>query len=205
MFAYHRVKRSLDFLGSFLALFCLTPLFLILAILVKLDGGPVFFRHRRVGYKGKEFDCLKFRTMKVNNSHILAEYLVLHPEAAQEWKQTRKLKKDPRVTRVGRILRPLSLDELPQLVNVLLGHMAIVGPRPVTQEELNEHYVLFEDCYKSVRPGITGVWQISGRSNLSYSSRVMMDVNYAQRHTLARDLCILIRTPAAVLTRRGAY
>ena len=204
MFAYHRVKRSLDFLGSFLALFCLTPLFLILAILVKLDGGPVFFRHRRVGYKGKEFDCLKFRTMKMDGSHVLAEYLQQHPEAAQQWAQHRKLKKDPRVTRLGRFLRPTSLDELPQLINVLLGHMAIVGPRPVTQEELNEHYVLFEDCYKSVRPGITGVWQISGRSNLSYNSRVMMDVNYAQRHNLCRDLSILIRTPAAVLSRRGA-
>ena len=205
MFAYHRVKRVLDFSGAALALVFLTPLFLVLAALVKSDGGAVFYRHRRVGYLGQEFDCLKFRTMKPNSDHVLEQYLLCNPEAAQEWHQNRKLKRDPRVTPVGRLLRATSLDELPQLINVIVGHMALVGPRPVTRSELHQYYMFFEECYQSVRPGITGPWQVSGRSDVSMNNRVFLDVSYAQHHDFGKDIRILLRTPGAVISRRGAY
>lgn len=205
MIAYDRVKRVLDFTGAGLALVLLSPVMILLAALVKLDGGPVFFRHTRVGYRGDHFGCLKFRTMRVNSQEILQDLLTQCPDSAQEWATHRKLKNDPRVTTVGRFLRATSLDELPQLINVLMGHMAIVGPRPVTPQELAEYYLMFEQCYQSVRPGITGIWQVSGRSDVSYTNRVMMDVHYAQNHNLLQDLHILWRTPGAVISRRGAY
>lgn len=200
-----RLKRAFDLLGAgALLLFCL-PVFAVIAFLVRLDGGPVFYAHPRVGRDGRVFGCRKFRSMVVDADARLATLLASDPEARREWEATRKLRRDPRVTRVGRFLRATSLDELPQLINVVLGEMSLVGPRPVTEAELAAHYGAAAEHYLSVRPGITGLWQISGRSDTSYAQRVALDVAYATRPSLVQDIRILLATPVAVLRRRGAY
>lgn len=198
-----RAKRPLDIGIAALLIFLTFPLLLSIAVLVALDGGPVLFRHRRVGLHGAKFGCLKFRTMILDAEQCLDEYLSYHPEAQAEWSRERKLAFDPRVTRIGHFLRLSSLDELPQLLNVLKGEMSIVGPRPITQDEL-DHYGPIANAYKSVRPGITGLWQISGRSDVSYATRVILDERYVRNWSLALDLRILLCTPAVVLSRRGA-
>lgn len=198
-----RTKRVLDILLASFLLFLTFPLLLGIALVVAMDGGPVLFKHRRIGRHGASFGCLKFRTMILDAEDCLAEYLSYHPEAQIEWDRDRKLTFDPRVTKIGRFLRLSSLDELPQLLNVLRGEMSIVGPRPVTQEELAQ-YGVAASLYKSVRPGITGLWQISGRNDITYATRVSLDERYIRNWSLALDLSILLRTPAVVLTRRGA-
>ncbi|MCA3342626.1 MAG: sugar transferase [Roseomonas sp.] len=198
-------KRSLDIIGAGIGLVLLSPFFLIVALLVRADGGPAFFAHQRVGRGGKPFGCLKFRSMVVDSQTHLEALLASDPAALAEWEATRKLKNDPRITRIGRFLRSTSLDELPQLINVLRGEMSLVGPRPVQEAEIDRYYGASAVHYMAVRPGITGLWQVSGRSETSYESRVALDVAYVSRPSLLADLSILLRTPVAVLSRRGAH
>jgi Undecaprenyl-phosphate galactose phosphotransferase WbaP len=197
------LKRAFDIVAAIILLVLLLPLFAAVAALVATDGGPVFFRHKRIGHRGKCFGCLKFRTMVVGAEPLLKEYLSHHPEAAEEWARDQKLTFDPRVTTIGRALRQTSLDEFPQLFNVLKGEMSLVGPRPVTESEL-ARYGSHLAHYKVVRPGITGLWQVSGRSDLSYEKRVALDVEYVENWHLLLDAQILLRTPRVVLNRVGA-
>ena len=199
------LKRALDIAGAGALLVMSLPVFVILALLVRADGGPAFYAHQRVGRGGRRFGCLKFRSMVTDGDARLEALLASDPAARAEWEATRKLRNDPRITWVGRFLRASSLDELPQLLNVLRGEMSLVGPRPVIAAELTAHYGAAAEHYLSVRPGITGLWQVSGRSSTSYDTRVALDVRYATNPSLLADLRILLRTPAAVLLRRGAY
>lgn len=202
---HYAAKRMLDVATASLAIFILSPVLLILALAVCLDGGPAVFGHSRIGRGGRSFRCLKFRSMVPNAGAVLEELLMKDPEAARMWAATRKLPRDPRVTRIGRFLRATSLDELPQLFNVLRGEMSLVGPRPVVQEELTDHYGVAAVCYLAVRPGITGLWQVSGRSDTTYAERVSLDCRYVREFSIWNDLRILLRTVPAVLIRRGAY
>ena len=198
-------KRALDMIGAGIGLMLLSPFFLIVALMVRADGGPAFFAHQRVGRGGKLFGCLKFRSMVIDSQARLETLLANDPAARAEWEATRKLKNDPRITRIGRFLRSTSLDELPQLINVLRGEMSLVGPRPVQEAEIDRYYGASAAHYMAVRPGITGLWQVSGRSETSYESRVALDVSYVSRPSLLADFSILLRTPIAVLSRRGAH
>jgi len=198
------LKRGFDILGAGAMLLVLAPLFLLLALLVRRDGGPAFYAHTRIGQGGRGFGCLKFRSMVIDSQARLDALLAADPAAQAEWNATRKLRQDPRVTAVGRFLRKTSLDELPQLLNVLRGEMSLVGPRPVIAAELAEYYGPAAAHYMSVRPGITGLWQVSGRSDTSYAQRVALDVAYASQPSLWTDIKILARTPLVVLARRGA-
>lgn len=198
-------KRGMDILGAGLLLLLCLPVFLVIAALVRMDGGRVFYAHERVGRGGRLFGCLKFRSMVPDADRRLAALLDRDPIARAEWEATRKLKNDPRVTWIGRLLRATSLDELPQLINVLKGDMSLVGPRPVQVAELAAYYGASAQYYLAVRPGITGPWQVSGRSDTSYAQRVALDVGYVAHPSLLTDVKILLRTPAAVLARRGAY
>jgi lipopolysaccharide/colanic/teichoic acid biosynthesis glycosyltransferase len=198
-------KRLFDIacasVGLVVASFVLAPAGLAIWL---VDGGPVLFGHRRIGRDGVPFTCLKLRTMRQDAEVSLDAVLALSTAARDEWAATQKLRKDPRVLgRVGRFLRESSIDELPQLWNVLRGEMSLVGPRPIVWEEL-AHYDTQSVWYLSVRPGMTGLWQVAGRSDTSYATRVRLDVQYAQRVSLVRDLGILVRTPWIVLNRRGA-
>jgi len=198
-------KRVLDVLGAGALLLALAPVFVVLALVVRLDGGPAFYAHPRVGRGGRIFGCLKFRSMVTDSQERLAALLATDAAARAEWDATRKLRQDPRITRIGRFLRATSLDELPQLLNVLRGEMALVGPRPVVKAELDAHYGAAAAHYIAVRPGITGLWQVSGRSDTSYAQRVALDVAYVSQPSLLADLRILLRTPLAVLSRKGAH
>jgi lipopolysaccharide/colanic/teichoic acid biosynthesis glycosyltransferase len=194
------LKRLLDLIGSALLIAVLLPVYLLLSLLVIADDGtPVIHRRRVVGRKG-EFDAFKFRTMRRDADAILEA----NPELRKEFEQNFKLKNDPRVTRVGRVLRKLSLDELPQLFNVLLGQMSLVGPRMVTAPELLK-YGNYRDLILTVKPGLTGYWQINGRQEVSYEERVKMDVHYIEHWSLGLDVKILVLTPFKVLRREGAY
>ena len=196
-------KAAFDFVGALSLCLVLAPLLVAIAILVRLDGGPALFRHDRVGYRGRTFSCLKFRTMAVSGDAMLAELLARDADAQQEWTETHKLCRDPRVTRIGRLLRATSLDELPQLMNVLRGEMSLVGPRPVTTVELSR-YGADVAYYLAAMPGLTGLWQVSGRSETSYEQRVQLDVAYVRTWTFWNDVAILFRTLPAVLLKRGA-
>ena len=197
------IKRVIDIIGSLALLVLFSPLFLVVALMVSLDGGPVFYRHKRIGRDGKPFGCLKFRTMILGAEACLNEYLSYHPEQRREWEQDQKLAFDPRVTAIDNVLRRLSFDELPQLVNVLVGEMSLVGPRPVTEGEL-KHYGAAASAYLAVRPGLTGPWQVSGRNDVSYATRVAMDEAYVRNFSLWNDIVILLRTPGVVLSKKGA-
>lgn len=196
-------KRIIDFVLALLALVALAPLMLAIAFVVSMDGGPVLFGHQRVGRSGKPFRCLKFRTMIIGADRCLNEYLHLHPAQAAEWQRDQKLDIDPRITGIGRMLRRSSLDELPQLINVLRGEMSLVGPRPVTETELQQRYGVHAVSYLSIRPGITGLWQVSGRNRLSYDQRVALDARYARNHSLPGDISILLRTVRVMLNGDG--
>ncbi|MCZ8369653.1 MAG: sugar transferase [Porphyrobacter sp.] len=180
------------------------PLFALIAMAIKIaDPGPVFFRHRRVGLGGKTFGCWKFRSMVVDAEARLEKILVSNPLAAREWAEHQKLTDDPRVTPLGNFLRRSSLDELPQLFNVLMGEMSIVGPRPIVETEAaryGQHFAL----YCLVRPGITGLWQISGRSDIHYFKRVLLDVRYVSSRSMLRDIKIIMLTVPSVLAARGS-
>jgi exopolysaccharide production protein ExoY len=198
------LKRAMDVVGAATLLVLLAPVFLALTFLVRRDGGPAFYGHQRVGQNGRMFGCLKFRSMVIDSDARLKALLASDPVARIEWEASRKLRNDPRVTAVGRFLRKTSLDELPQLINVLRGEMSLVGPRPVTATELATYYGPAASLYASVRPGITGLWQVSGRSDCSYAQRVALDVDYAANQSVWSDVKILLRTPAVVLARKGA-
>jgi Undecaprenyl-phosphate galactose phosphotransferase WbaP len=199
------MKRCLDIYFGLALLLLLMPLFLLIALAIKLTSkGPVFFSHLRYGRDGKAFRALKFRTMVTNADRILEEHLRLHPESLKEWKRDHKLKDDPRVTRVGRWLRRYSLDELPQLLNILTGHMSLVGPRPIVQSEI-PRYAASYDLYTRVSPGLTGLWQVSGRNNTTYKERVAFDEYYVHNWSIWLDIYILARTFSAVLEAEGAY
>jgi exopolysaccharide production protein ExoY len=188
------VKRALDVLIAMSALIFLTPIILFIAALVLVTmGRPIFFSQQRVGFNGQKFQCLKFRSMVKDAGRILEAHLESSPEARTEWKQTQKLRDDPRITWLGRVLRKSSLDELPQLFNILKGEMSCIGPRPVLPNEL-ERYGRYRSTYKSARPGLTGLWQVSGRSNTTYEKRVTLDRIYVRRWSLAFDIRILLRT-----------
>jgi len=205
LFRYRVVKRSLDVLLVACLCILLLPVLLIIATAVWLSSpGPVLFSHRRIHRHGEFFTMWKFRTMCINSGEVLEQYLAGHPEARAEWRATHKLKHDPRVTRLGRLLRKTSLDELPQLWNVLNGTMSVVGPRPIIAAEVEKYGDQFWD-YCSVKPGITGLWQVSGRSELSYEQRVELDRQYARTWSLRADARILLRTWSSVVNRDGAY
>lgn len=197
-------KRGFDILFSIICLFMLSPVFIILYILVTRDGGPAFYGHERIGRDGKKFKCLKFRSMAVNSQELLKEILDKDPNARLEWEQTFKLKHDPRITKVGHFLRKTSLDELPQLVNIIKGEMSTVGPRPVTQQEL-KMYDKFIEYYLMSKPGLTGLWQVSGRSDVDYDTRVQMDTSYVKNWSFFRDILIVLKTVIVVLKKDGAY
>lgn len=198
-------KRCLDVTLSFVTILAVLPLLLLVALLIKAgDGGPILYSHRRVGFRGREFDCLKFRTMRTDASTQLAALLKDDPQARAEWEEHRKLRNDPRITWVGEVLRKSSLDELPQLLNVLCGQMSIVGPRPVTREEL-VRYGEHAGLYTAARPGLTGHWQTSGRSNTGFDHRVALDVEYVTRWSFSWDLRIMAKTVPVLLSREGAY
>ncbi|EJX7439901.1 sugar transferase, partial [Escherichia coli] len=171
---------------------------------VKKDGGPAIYGHDRVGINGKTFKCLKFRSMVVNSKEILDELLKNDPKAKEEWDATFKLKNDPRITKIGAFLRKTSLDELPQLLNVLKGEMSLVGPRPIINAEL-ERYNDQVDYYLLSKPGMTGLWQVSGRSDVDYDTRVYLDAWYVKNWSMWNDIAILLKTVIVVLKKDGAY
>lgn len=185
----------------------MAPLALGVGALVALaiavfDGAPIFYRQTRIGLNGKPFTCYKFRTMRVDADRILQDLLSQDPDRLREWDEGWKMRRDPRVTRVGQFLRDTSLDELPQLLNVFRGDMSLVGPRPVLREEL-ERYGRYAVIYRSVRPGLTGLWQISGQSRRNYRRRVALDVCYVRKATLATDIRVLLGTFTVVFRREG--
>jgi exopolysaccharide production protein ExoY len=183
----------------------LAPLLIIcFAATILTSPGPALFRHKRVGHNGKHFECFKFRTMVTDAPERLRRLLETDAAAAAEWAATRKLRRDPRVTAIGAILRKSSLDELPQLFNVLRGDMSIVGPRPITDEEL-ERYASAVGSYLACRPGITGLWQVSGRSSTTYDKRVACDAYYARNWSLALDVKIMIVTIPSLLASDSAF
>ncbi len=198
------LKRNLDILISVIALLVLSPVMLVLAWMVRRDGGPALFGHSRLGRNGKPFNCLKFRSMVMNGNEALEKYLAENPAARHEWNASRKLQNDPRVTKLGHFLRSSSLDELPQLLNVLKGDMSLVGPRPIVTEEVAKYDGDIAHYYR-MRPGVTGLWQVSGRSDVSYPQRVHMDSWYVRNWSLWHDIAILCKTFPALLNRTGAY
>ena len=201
-----RAKRLFDIAFSIVAILAfLLPMIVIAVALKAFSRGPVLFAHERVGLGGERFRCLKFRTMVVDAEERLQACLASDVQAAEEFARTRKLKKDPRIVPyIGTWLRKLSMDELPQFLNVLAGDMSVVGPRPVTEEEIHEHYGA-EHAYMRARPGITGLWQISGRNDVSYRERVALDEQYVKTWSFRRDLGIIARTAAVVCRDRNGH
>ena len=201
------LKRTGDVVFSLAVLGLGSPVLLLLACLIKLSSpGPVFYVQRRVGRDYQRFGCIKFRTMRADADAVLARVLESDPSLRAEFERDFKLKRDPRITPVGRFLRRSSLDELPQFLNVLFGEMSVVGPRPIVDQELGR-YGAYMDEVASVRPGLTGLWQVSGRNNLSYKKRVKLDLAYARGRSFSLDLAIILRTFGVLLLPmdRGAY
>ena len=198
-------KRAVDLTIASLALIPFLPLIaLVCAAIAFFEGTPVLYRHPRVGYGRRPFLCLKFRTMVADADEILRHHLQSSPVAAREWAQSRKLKNDPRVTVVGAVLRKFSLDELPQLINVLRGEMSIVGPRPIVADEVIM-YGADARYYFMARPGLTGPWQVGGRNDESYKDRVALDRAYVENWSLWKDISIMIKTVPVVLNSKGSY
>jgi Undecaprenyl-phosphate galactose phosphotransferase WbaP len=205
LFSYRVIKRWIDVAFVVLITPVLIPLMLLVAAIVKLSSpGPVFYSHRRIRRNGEFFSMWKFRTMCQNSAEVLELYLQRHPEARAEWNKTHKLRHDPRITPVGSFLRRYSLDELPQMWNVLTGQMSLVGPRPIVAAEVEKYGDCFP-CYCRVKPGLTGLWQVSGRSTLTYPERVALDCRYVETWSLLCDLVILIKTFPSVINQDGAY
>jgi exopolysaccharide production protein ExoY len=198
-------KRAFDVLIASLALASILPLFALAALLVKCTScGPVFFRHERIGFRGERFFCYKFRTMVIDADASLDRLLAQDESARAQWQVCQKLTHDPRVTKTGQYLRMSSIDELPQLINVLRGEMSIVGPRPIVQAEIARYRDKFGD-YVRARPGITGLWQVSGRSDTSFEFRTELDRRYVRNWKFSRDLLILLKTIPVVLSSKGSY
>ncbi|WP_051321119.1 sugar transferase [Rhizobium mesoamericanum] len=199
------VKYAIDAVIALIGLVMLSPMILMLiAILLILQGRPIFIAHRRIGRHGVMFPCLKFRTMVRNADKVLSRHLAANSALRAEWNATRKLKDDPRVTPFGAFLRKSSIDEIPQLFNVLRGHMSLVGPRPIVASEAELYGVHYAD-YIRVRPGLTGLWQISGRSDIGYGERVLLDARYVEQQSVLGDVAIILKTVPAVLRSRGSY
>ena len=200
------VKTAFDYILTLVGAVFISPLLVYIAYRIKKeDPGPVFFAHTRIGKDGKPFPCYKFRSMVVNSQEMLQKYLAENPAAREEWERDFKLKDDPRVTPIGKFLRSTSLDELPQIFNVLRGEMSLVGPRPVIQEELDKYYGETAKLYCTVKPGITGLWQVSGRSDIGYDERVALDATYIKYRSMWGDIVILWKTIGVVLMKKGAY
>ncbi len=198
------LERAFEIPVCLAAVIFLAPLLLTLALLIFLqDGGPPFFGHQRIGKYGRRFSCLKFRSMAPDAEDRLAKLLKSDPVAREQWRRDHKLKDDPRITPIGRFLRKSSLDEIPQLFNVLQGDMSLVGPRPIVAAEIPRYRRFYAD-YCSIRPGVTGLWQVSGRNETNYRRRVALDVIYVKRRSPALYLAVLLATVPAVLSRRGA-
>jgi exopolysaccharide production protein ExoY len=195
-------KRVMDLILAFALLPILVPVIAVLWALTRLDGGPGFFGHKRVGRNRRLFSCWKIRTMVPDAEAKLKQYLSENPDAMAEWQRDFKLDNDPRITRLGNFLRRTSLDELPQIWNVITGEMSFVGPRPVVQDELLR-YGDAAEVYLSVRPGITGLWQVSGRNDISYADRIRLDRIYAARYSMLQDTKILAKTATVVLFPTG--
>jgi exopolysaccharide production protein ExoY len=199
------VKRCFDLLAVATAIILLAPLLIGIAVLVLATSpGPVFYGHERIGFGGKSFKCWKFRTMVVNGDVVLDRCLRRDPAMRDEWTKTQKLRDDPRVTSVGRVLRKLSIDELPQLFNIVMGDMSIVGPRPIVTDEARR-YGQSIGHYLRTRPGLTGLWQVSGRSDTGYRQRVVLDRCYVRNWSVLCDIGIILRTVPAVLRSNGSY
>lgn len=197
--------RALDVSVSLVLIVALAPLLALVALMIYVsDPGPIVFGHMRIGRGGKPFRCLKFRSMVTDAQERLAALLSSDPVALAEWQRDHKLKKDPRITGIGQFLRQSSLDELPQLFNVLRGEMSLVGPRPIVSDEVKRYRHYFRD-YCEVRPGITGLWQVGGRNDVSYRRRVAMDVAYVRSHSFKLNLKILLMTVPSVLKQQGSY
>ena len=198
---YRGIKRIMNLLCSFVGVIVLSPFFLIISLLIKVTSkGPVFFVHERVGLNGRKFKLIKFRTMVNNAEEMIASF---SPEQKKEWEENYKLKDDPRITKIGKFLRRTSLDELPQLINILKGDMSIVGPRPVVDEELN-WYGDKKDKLLSVKPGLTGWWAVNGRSNVPYPERCDLELYYVDHISFALDVKIILKTLGAIIKKDGA-
>ena len=204
---YKLCKNLLDFLFSLFFLIASLPFFLLISLLIKLSSrGPIFFLQERIGKNNIPFKCIKFRTMHPEAKDILEILLMKDEKLKMEFEQTHKIKNDPRITTIGKLLRKTSLDELPQFINVLKNEMSIVGPRPIVNKEKNKYGKNFKKVL-SVKPGITGLWQVSGRNNLTYKTRIKLDLNYVDNYNFLMDIRILIRTIGVILfpLDRGAY
>lgn len=198
---YKYIKRTLDFILSIVALIILSPVFLIISILIKLESdGPIFYAHKRIGKDGKKIKILKFRSM-VSNADELTKYFT--PEQMEEYKKNYKLENDPRITKIGSFLRKTSLDELPQLINIIKGELSIIGPRPVVEEEL-EKYQNNKNKFLSITPGLTGYWAANGRSSTTYEQRMSMELFYIDNFSWKLDMKIFLKTIFSVLKKEGA-
>ena len=198
------IRQLRDFVAAFVLVVVLAPVLLILVFMLAREGRPILFKQKRVGQGGKLFYVFKFRTMVPNADEVLVKILEEDADLKSEWIRDQKLKCDPRITRTGSFLRKTSLDELPQLLNVLRGEMSLVGPRPVVQGELHK-YGRSVRYYLAQKPGMTGLWQVSGRNNVSYKRRIAMDRLYSMRSSLSFDITILLRTVLIILRPHGAY
>ena len=201
---YKFFKRVIDVLFSSLGLILLLPVFLVVSIMIKMDSkGKVFFLQKRIGITGKLFRLYKFRTMYVNADKELRRILENDEEARKEYKKNKKLKNDPRITKVGNIIRRLSIDELPQLINILKGEMTLIGPRPYLYREKKDMGEYYEKII-SVKPGLTGLWQVSGRSDISFNTRLKLDKEYIENQSIKNDIKIFFKTFGVILKKEGA-
>jgi Undecaprenyl-phosphate galactose phosphotransferase WbaP len=198
------LKRTVDCIGSLVLIIIFSPILAIIALLIRRDGGSSIYKQERIGYGGKTFKCYKFRSMVMNSKQRLEEVLATDPKAREEWENDFKLKNDPRITAIGNFLRKTSLDELPQLFNVLQGDMSLVGPRPVVPDELPRYGALTQK-YLSARPGMTGLWQVSGRNDVTYRERVSLDCYYIENWKLHTDFVLMLKTVTVIFHGKGAY
>jgi len=204
---YKVLKKFLDFLFSLFFLITCIPIFILISLLIKLSSrGPIFFLQERIGRNNITFKCIKFRTMHPEAKDMLENLLIKDSKVRIEFEKTHKIKNDPRITYIGKLLRKTSLDELPQFINVLRNEMSIVGPRPIVNKEKKKYGKHLKKVL-SIKPGITGLWQVSGRNNLTYKTRVKLDLNYAKNYNFLMDMRIIIRTIGVILfpLDRGAY
>ena len=196
---YKIIKRFLDFIFAFLLIILLIPLFLIIGILIKISSkGSIIYIQKRIGKNNTSFSCYKFRTMHPQSKYLLKKILVKNKDFKNQFSETRKIVNDPRITRFGKFLRFSSLDELPQIFNVLIGDMSFIGPRPIVKSEIKKYGKEFGKVF-SIKPGISGLWQVSGRNNLSYDKRVELDINYSENVNFLLDVKIFIRTIIVIL------
>ena len=196
---YKIIKRFLDFIFAFLLIILLIPLFIIIGILIKISSkGSIIYIQKRIGKNNTSFSCYKFRTMHTQSKYLLKKILVKNKDFKNQFSETRKIVNDPRITRFGKFLRFSSLDELPQIFNVLIGDMSFIGPRPIVKSEIKKYGKEFGKVF-SIKPGISGLWQVSGRNNLSYDKRVELDINYSENINFLLDIKIFIRTIVVIL------